>query len=418
MSYRDFNAELEQLERRRQISEALLAQSMGPAGGTEFVGPANVAQAVRKSPFEHLSRGLMPMVNAYGMRKIEDQQNALRGEHSDAVTKALEEYQQAVTGGADPRTAATGLMGSFVDPSKVAEFIAADAFRPRKYLSPIESESGEFIQPSAEGGAPLPLGIKAPPPDVKTAMTGDPTDPNLRQTVTFNPRDPSQFNPLGAPYKARPAAEVNMGNLLPPEEKEYDRTMGRSLSEEFITLQKGEQAALDRVAKLSEIDRLLADVYTGIGGNQVLSAQKLAQALGLPVDPASIGSKEAAMAIGREAALQLRNPAGGAGMPGAMSDQDRNFLESMNPNLAMTAQGRKMLVETQRRIAKRSAEVAKLARSYAASHNGRLDSGFYQALHDTFGSTSLFTGDPMFEELRPPTPEEIEAEIARRLGGQ
>ena len=47
-----------------------------------------------------------------------------------------------------------------------------------------------------------------------------------------------------------------------------------------------------------------------------------------------------------EFALELRNPSGGAGMPGAMSDADRNFLASIPPSLANTKEGRALIANS------------------------------------------------------------------------
>ncbi len=86
-------------------------------------------------------------------------------------------------------------------------------------------------------------------------------------------------------------------------------------------------------------------------------------------------------------------------MPGAMSDADRNYLQSMVPNLAMTGPGRKELIKTQEALAKRSQQVAKMMREYVQdpAHEA-LDSHFFDQLQ------AFSDANPMFTNAPPPTP--------------
>ena len=77
-------------------------------------------------------------------------------------------------------------------------------------------------------------------------------------------------------------------------------------------------------------------------------------------------------------------------MPGSVSDRDLEFLQAMNPNLAQTPEGRRQLIETRKKLARREQEVAKMAREYAAKNNGRLDSGFEAVLADYAERNPLF----------------------------
>jgi hypothetical protein len=100
-------------------------------------------------------------------------------------------------------------------------------------------------------------------------------------------------------------------------------------------------------------------------------------------------NKEAAQALSSEIALQLRNPSGGAGMPGAMSDADRQFLANMVPGLATTPEGRKLMIETATKLAQRDKEVAAMARKYRQK-KGNIDEGFYDELAQFSSAKPLF----------------------------
>jgi hypothetical protein len=88
-------------------------------------------------------------------------------------------------------------------------------------------------------------------------------------------------------------------------------------------------------------------------------------------------------------ALQLRNPSGGAGMPGALSDRDVQFLRAMVPGLAKTPEGNKLIIETARKLSQREIQVAQLARDYRKK-KGQLDEGFYDQLKVFSDANPLF----------------------------
>jgi hypothetical protein len=161
---------------------------------------------------------------------------------------------------------------------------------------------------------------------------------------------------------------------------------GKFFGSNYADLQKGAMDANAKIAKYDRMASLLDGVSTGKLTPAGTDLAAYAQSVGLNVDP-KLGNKQAAMALANEIALQLRNPSGGAGMPGALSDKDREFLMSMTPSLAATPEGNKTLIEGMKKLAKRDQEIAQLARQY---NNGNLDNGFYQVVQDYANSHPLF----------------------------
>ena len=104
------------------------------------------------------------------------------------------------------------------------------------------------------------------------------------------------------------------------------------------------QASRSKMPRLELMSRLIDSpaVYQGTGGNAVLQLKKAAQAFG--IDVGDVSGAEAIRAIGNQFALQLRNPAGGEGMPGALSDSDRTFLVQSTPNLENTREGNRFII--------------------------------------------------------------------------
>jgi hypothetical protein len=91
----------------------------------------------------------------------------------------------------------------------------------------------------------------------------------------------------------------------------------------------------------------------------------------------------------------MRNPAGGAGMPGAMSDSDREFLKATVPGLGRTPEGNVQIIDYMTRIEQRNMDVANLAQTYMAQNGGRLDYKFFNQLADWSKANPLFPERPM-----------------------
>ncbi|HEY6022132.1 MAG TPA: hypothetical protein VIY48_20365, partial [Candidatus Paceibacterota bacterium] len=183
---------------------------------------------------------------------------------------------------------------------------------------------------------------------------------------------------------------ANISNTIGKQESEESKTIGKGFGEEYISTQKAGQMANGKIARYQRLSQLLDGVNTGKltpMGTELASA---AQSLGLNVDP-KLGNKQAAAALSNEMALSLRNPSGGAGMPGALSDKDREFLTGMVPGIDKTPQGRKMMTDSAIALAKRDIEVARLMREYRMK-NGHIDDGFYQQLQQYSDSHPLFEG--------------------------
>lgn len=200
---------------------------------------------------------------------------------------------------------------------------------------------------------------------------------------------------------------VNFGGQETERQKKYGGSIGTYYGELFTGLQGAAREGRKQSANLDRLDQLLDQTETGFGQEFILKAKKLGETLGF--ETAGIGTDvapaEAAMALSNEMALQLRNPAGGAGMPGSLSDKDREFLVSMVPGLGQTRGGRKLLIRARKKIAKRAENVAKMARKYHQK-NGAIDAGFEDELAEWSEKNPLFTAEDFStrEKARLPTP--------------
>lgn len=189
--------------------------------------------------------------------------------------------------------------------------------------------------------------------------------------------------------------EVNLKRAgAPPEgEKEYDKITGKHFAEYNVEIAKGAVSARGKIATLTRLDQLLSNpaVYTGTGGNTVASIKRLGASLGIDVKgiPDGAAASDAIRSISNQFALELRNPAGGAGMPGAMSDKDREFLQAMVPGLGQTPEGNKLLVDYMKRVSQRAVDVEQQRQAYVR-RVGRMDEGFFRHLADWSDKNPLF----------------------------
>lgn len=177
---------------------------------------------------------------------------------------------------------------------------------------------------------------------------------------------------------------------MPPQEKAYDAAAGKGFWDLNEGIIKGATTAQATMASLDRLQQLLDEpgVYQGTAGDKVLQAKKIAKSMGIDVAE-GLGPAETVQAISNDLALKARNPASGAGMPGAMSDADRNFLAQMQPGLEKTPEGNRILIDAQRRVNQRALDVEKLRRDYIRK-NGRLNEGFYAVLSDYADKNPLF----------------------------
>lgn len=185
----------------------------------------------------------------------------------------------------------------------------------------------------------------------------------------------------------------------------YGETLDKADAESFLKIREGAQRAINSNASLGHMKTLLQSpgVFQGTGGQLAAQAKGVLNSFGIETE--GLAESQAVQAIGNKLALELRDPAGGAGMPGALSDSDRNFLASMVPGLTNSREGNLLLVEYMERMNNRSLQIHRMASEYAQRNGGRLDNGFYMQLGDWAAQNPLFSeGD--YERIRGVSPDQ------------
>ena len=163
---------------------------------------------------------------------------------------------------------------------------------------------------------------------------------------------------------------VQMG----PEQTEFDKGLGREGAQAYTGLQKAARIAIDKRSRLDMMSKMLDGIETGRGEPTIMEMKKLANtflpgsALKSLVDIDKLAPQEAFQSLTNAFALELRNTAEGSGMPGNMSDADREFLVDQAPTLSKTKGGNRLVIEVWKRRAQRDIDVAKLADDFRIKH--------------------------------------------------
>ncbi|MDQ0084590.1 hypothetical protein J2W35_004959 [Variovorax boronicumulans] len=176
-------------------------------------------------------------------------------------------------------------------------------------------------------------------------------------------------------------------------DKQYDTARAKDFATQAGAYQKARSSASGMLSNLDTLDQLFKDPNVANGGaaENISGLKNIASSFGLDVK--GIGAEQAIQSITNKMALEQRSTADGAGMPGAMSDADRNFLKAQTPGLEKTPEGRALIIANQRKIAQRQIEVANMANAYERQ-NGRLDAGFDKQLAEYAAANRLFPDAP------------------------
>jgi len=167
-----------------------------------------------------------------------------------------------------------------------------------------------------------------------------------------------------------------------PRQKEYDaydEEAGKGYAKTAEQLRNAGQAASKNANNLAIMEGLIRNVNTPMGMGAGVKAQlmRFGQMIGVAGGDLEklngLNNKEILDALAGHMALQLRNPAGGEGMPGAMSDSDREFLRSMTAGSANSPQASLFLLKMRQREGMRDLEIRREAQKWMANNGGRLD---------------------------------------------
>lgn len=201
-------------------------------------------------------------------------------------------------------------------------------------------------------------------------------------------------DPNRAAYDARISA-LGRGQQQSAYDKASDETFAKMNEELFTNASKSLSDRDTYRTILAAVDNPAVD--QGVLAGAQLQLRKTLNAFG--VDAGNTSPAEMLNALGAQLSLRLRDPSSGAGMPGAMSDADRQFLQSMSVSLGNSPEANRMLAQYFMAVQQRNVDLNDLRQQYVTQH-GRIDEGFRSVMADYLKNT-----DPT-------------ATLQRALGGQ
>lgn len=255
-----------------------------------------------------------------------------------------------------------------------------------RWAPPSENNTEAYIAAASQR-----LGLK---PDQQIDLGNPVVRHALSTALMLHENGPAGVFGAGQPQPSRPQRYAAGPSSLESAQGKYDEEVQRDFAARRKSIFDAGEVAGGRINDYQRLGQLLAQHDGGALSPKGLEIAKTLNSLGMNVDP-FLPNKEAATSLANKMALDLRNPAGGAGMPGAMSDSDRQFLQQMVPNLTTSAEGRRLMVSYAVAIEQRKQQVAQFARNFEGKH-GRLDNEFYDQL------TAWSKANPLFKQAQKP----------------
>lgn len=214
----------------------------------------------------------------------------------------------------------------------------------------------------------------------------------------------------GAAFSDKPMVTVDNR-----QESEFNKKVGSEMGEQYSTLLKADMNAPTTISKYQRLGQLLSNVNTGKFKGTTTELKATAKSLGVDLNAIGVADDvapaQAARALSNQLALEMRNPSGGAGMPGALSDKDREFLVQSLPTLESDPGAVGKMIEYRVKLAQREQQVARKARDYR-KRTGKFDEGFFDELADWSAK------NPLFQDQAPkpkPSPGGLSAEEQKEL---
>lgn len=210
--------------------------------------------------------------------------------------------------------------------------------------------------------------------------TSQPTElTKLMQEQAQYPKDSAQWQA----YQQRIDA-LGRGTVQP----KYDQVNEENLANMGKTINETAQKSFADVKLLSSLKQAIDDPNTSQGamGQATLTLKKYLNAFGIPAGNTS--PAEMVNALGNTLALRLRDPSNGAGMPGALSDSDREFLKSMVVSLGNSPDANQKIVSYYLQLQQKNLGLEALRRQYVQQH-GKLDEGFRAVMDDFLAQSGL-----------------------------
>lgn len=176
-----------------------------------------------------------------------------------------------------------------------------------------------------------------------------------------------------------------------------DTDIAKTFGNDYADTVKAEKLAPANIQKFEHLKQTWAKVNTGPLAPTVQSLKSIAAYVAPDLAKswtADVPYYQAAQALSNAMALELRNPSGGAGMPGSLSDSDRKYLQSMISSAENNPAAIPMILDAKIALENRNRDLGKIAREYRVG-TGKVDEGLYQQFQNYADTHPLFKDAPL-----------------------
>lgn len=193
--------------------------------------------------------------------------------------------------------------------------------------------------------------------------------------------------------KASTNINVNTGDgLTNVAQKEAAKKYGAGMGDLTIGRLKQANEASQQNLQLDLMeDALTRGAKTGFGQNTIATIQNAYSSLTGTEPPEGLGATELVKSFGNQFALRLRNPDSGLGLPGAASNKDIQFLQSMSPNLINSLAGNREIIGSYRKINKFKIDLAKRQSDLIKQNKGNIPADLESQLQDYVANYEILT---------------------------
>jgi hypothetical protein len=159
---------------------------------------------------------------------------------------------------------------------------------------------------------------------------------------------------------------------------------GKFYAEIRSDIDKSAFSAPVQIANVNRMEQLLNGIEGGALEGVKAKLASIAKSFGVNIDP-NLGAKEAAIALANQMALGLRKEG-----TGVMTDKDFEVFLASVPTLVTSVEGRQEMMTTMRKKLERDVEISRMAREYAKNNNGLIDDGFLEQVTNYRAENPIF----------------------------
>lgn len=257
------------------------------------------------------------------------------------------------------------------------------------YLSSVLSQ--QYGLPTEQVNAMLMGGIE---PTVFTELYKKPELPSDLRTLGYLMQNPdmmesykSIFGPAATNINVNTADSIN--NVAQKEAaKKYGEGMGNLTIDR---LKQASEASSQNLQLDLMQDALTRGAKTGFGQDSIATIKNAYTSLTGAEAPEGLAPTELVRSFGNQFALRLRNPDSGLGLPGATSNRDIQFLQSMSPSLINSPKGNQEIIGAYKKINKFKVDLAKEQSRIVKENQGNIPVDLETQLQDYVTNYEILT---------------------------